>query len=140
MKFRQNSLILSGLAALMLAGTAVADQKPTSPPVAGQSTGVIGIAVDEVMLVANGWSIRKQMLGKPVYNDKNDRVGRVEDIIVNPDKALSYAIIGAGGFLGVAVHDVAIPISQLKIDRDRFVLPGATRDIIKSLPEFHYAR
>jgi sporulation protein YlmC with PRC-barrel domain len=50
-----------------------------------------------------------QSLGQPVYNDNNERVGSVDDIIITPEKAVSYAIIGTGGFLGLAKHNVAIP-------------------------------
>jgi len=63
----------------------------------------------------------------------------VDDIIVAPDKAVSYAIIGAGGFLGVARHDVAIPVSQLKLQDGKLVLPGATKEALKEDPEFEYA-
>ena len=80
--------------------------------VAGTST--IGVAVEEMKAVALGWSAKKQILDKDVYNDKDEKVGKVEDLIVAPDKAVSYVIVGVGGFLGLARHDVAIPAGQLK--------------------------
>ena len=80
--------------------------------VAGTST--LGVAVEEMKAVALGWSAKKQILDKDVYNDKDEKVGEVEDLIVTPDKAVSYVIIGVGGFLGLARHDVAIPAGQLK--------------------------
>ena len=40
---------------------------------------------------------------------------------------MSYAIVGTGGFLGVAQHDVAIPVGQLKVEGDKLMLPGATK-------------
>jgi hypothetical protein len=64
----------------------------------------------------------------------------VDDIIIAPDKSVTYAIIGAGGFLGVARHNVAIRVSQLKADGDKLVLPGATKEALKQAPEFEYAR
>jgi hypothetical protein len=39
--------------------------------------------------------------------------------IIAPDKAVSYAIINAGGFTGLTKHDVAIPVSQLKLGRQQ---------------------
>jgi hypothetical protein len=48
---------------------------------------------------------------------------------------VSYAIVGAGGFLGVGKHDIAIPASQLKQQDGKFVLPGATKEAIKALPK-----
>jgi len=52
---------------------------------------------------------------------------------------VSYAIIGAGGFLGVGRHDVAIPVSQLKEEGGKFILAGATKEAVKAMPEFDYA-
>jgi sporulation protein YlmC with PRC-barrel domain len=143
MKTRKHSLLVPALAAAMLAGVASADpQAPTTAkpaPVAGVATATVGVTIDEAVIVARGWSVKKQLLGKPVYNDKNERIGKLEDIIVNPERALSYGIIGAGGFLGMAMHDVAIPTNQFKIENDKITLPGATKDVIKAMPEFHYA-
>jgi hypothetical protein len=44
--------------------------------------------------------------------------------------AVSYAIIGAGGFLGVGKHDVAIRVSQLKESDGKLVLAGETKEAI----------
>ena len=100
----------------------------------------LGVAVAELRDVTTGWSAKRQVLGKTVYNDSGDGIGKVDDIIVAPDKAVSYAIIDAGGFLGVGRHDVAIPVGQLKQQSDgKFVLAGATKDALKAMPPFEYA-
>ena len=100
-------------------------------PVAG--TAVLGVSVSEVQAVATGWSLKKSILGKSVYNDENKIVGKIDDVIVTPDKAVSYAIVGVGGFLGVGKHDVAIPVSQFKVEAKKIMLPGATKDALKVL-------
>jgi sporulation protein YlmC with PRC-barrel domain len=105
--------------------------------VVGSTT--LGIAYAELRDVTTGWSTKKQVLGKKVFNDTGETVGKIDDIIVSPDKAVSYAIIGAGGFLGVGRHDVAIPVNQLKENDGKFILAGATKDAIKDMPEFEYA-
>jgi hypothetical protein len=115
----------------LIAGTAVAG-------VAGSAT--IGVAVEEMKALALGWSAKKQILDKDVYNDGNEKVGKVEDLIIAPDKAVSYAIVGVGGFLGIDRHDVAIPAGQLKIQGDKLTLPGATKEALKALPKFEYAK
>jgi len=100
----------------------------------------LGVAVAELRDVTTGWSAIRQVLGKTVFNDGGDSIGKVDDIIVAPDKAVSYAIIGAGGFLGVGRHDVAIPVSQIKQQSDgKFILAGATKDALKAMPPFEYA-
>ena len=66
-------------------------------------------------------------------------MGKVDDLIVTPDDAVSFAIIGVGGFLGVKRHHVAIPVSLLSLRAGELVLAGATKAAIKDLPPFDYA-
>jgi len=101
---------------------------------------VVGVAAVELRDVTMGLSAKRQVLGKPVFNDRNDRIGSVDDIVIAPDQAVSYAIIGAGGFLGVAKHDVAIPVNQIDLVDGKFVLAGATKEALKAMPAFEYAR
>ena len=75
-----------------------------------------------------------------MYNEKNEKVGVIDDLIIAPDRAVTYAIVGAGGFVGLAKHDVAIPVSQLKQQDGKFVIPGASKEAIKAMPKFEYAR
>jgi sporulation protein YlmC with PRC-barrel domain len=107
-------------------------------PVAGTTT--LGVTATEVQAVATGWSLKKSVLGKSVYNEEGKSVGKIDDVIVAPDKAVSYAIIGAGGFLGLGKHDVAIPVNQFRVENDKIMLPGATKDALKALPKFEYAK
>lgn len=101
---------------------------------------VVGTAAADLREVTLGWSANRQVLGQAVFNDKNERIGAVDDIVIAPDKAISYAIIGAGGFLGVGRHDVAIPVSQLTQVDGKFVLAGATKEALKAMPSFEYKR
>jgi sporulation protein YlmC with PRC-barrel domain len=131
--------VLNGVAVLALAGLVVAGSAGRlGAQVAGSTT--IGVSVEELKAVAIGWSAKKKILGKAVYNDKNEKIGVVDDLIVTPDKSISYAIIGAGGFLGMGKHDVAIPVGQFKEDKGKIVLAGATKDALKAMPKFVYAK
>ena len=123
--------VLSGLAMLATAGNAVAQ-------VAGSTA--ISVTVEEMTNVARGWSAKKTILGHEIYNDNKEKVGAVEDIIIAPDKKVSYVIVEVGSFLGMGGHYVAIPIGHFKEDGDKLILPGATKDVIKSLPKFEYAK
>jgi sporulation protein YlmC with PRC-barrel domain len=123
---------------LMLAGIALTVPTVSHAQVAGST--LIGVTVTEMRDVANGWSTKRQILGHPVFNDKDERVGSIEDIIIAPDKAVSYAIINAGGFTGLTKHDVAIPVSQLKLVDNKLVLAGATKEALKASPPFEYAK
>ena len=101
-----------------------------------------GVSVSTVELrdVAAGWSAKKQILGKGVYNDAGDKVGEINDLIVTPAKAVSYAIVGVGGFLGMGEHEIAVPVGKLKQEQDKIVLHGATKEALKAAPKFEYAK
>jgi sporulation protein YlmC with PRC-barrel domain len=92
-----------------------------------------------VLDVTTGWSAKRQVIGQAVFNDKNEKIGTIDDVVIGPDKSASYAVIGAGGFLGMGKHDVAIPVTQLKQVDNKFVLAGATKDALKAMPAFEYA-
>jgi sporulation protein YlmC with PRC-barrel domain len=105
--------------------------------VAGSTT--TAVAVVESTNVAMGWSVKKTLMGKAVYNEAGQKVGKVEDLIISPDKAISLVIVGAGGFVGIGRHDVAVPITQLQDKSGRLVLAGATKDSIKAMAPFDYS-
>ena len=71
--------------------------------------------------------------------DAGVKVGKVEDLIISPDKNVSYVIVGAGGFVGIGRHDVAIPTTQIQDKAGKLVMAGATQDTIKGMPGFTYA-
>jgi sporulation protein YlmC with PRC-barrel domain len=126
--------VLAGLMGVMMAVAAV----DVAAQVAGSTT--TGVTAEELKTIALGWSAKKQILGKPVYNDKDEKVGDVDDLIIAPDSSVSYAIIGVGGFLGLGERQVVIPVNRFKNSEGRIVLPGATKDALQAMPSFQYAK
>lgn len=129
----KNTILLT---ALMLAGLQTMSLNAYAD-IVGAS--VIGVTVSEVAEIATGWSVKKSILGKPIYNELGDKIGTVDDLIIAPNKTLSYAIIGAGGFLGMGKYDVAIPVTQINQVNGKMELKGATKESIKQMPKFEYA-
>lgn len=82
-----------------------------------------------------------RLIGASVVNDKNERIGTIDDLIVSPQDQVLYAVISVGGFLGINRRLVAVPYSSLQVDDQgrKIVLPGATKDALSKMPEFHYA-
>ena len=132
---RKVMAVMICLAVVGMMGSAFAQQQT---PVAGTTT--IAVPAEELVVLAKGWSATKQIIGKDVYNDKNEKVGQVNDLIIAPDKAVSYAIIEAGGFLGMSKHDVAIRLNNFKLVEGKVILPGATKETVKAMPAFEYAK
>ncbi|WP_416758154.1 PRC-barrel domain-containing protein [Roseateles sp. So40a] len=104
-------------------------------PVAARA--VIGVTVAETQLLATGFRATK-LLKQDVYNDKGEKIGSVDDLVLAPDGTLSTAIVNVGGFLGMGKHLVAIPVKQFTHFAPKAVLPKATKDELKALPKFEY--
>src|ERR1700722_11251867 len=95
------------------------------------------VLIVDVVKVADGMRAG-ELKGKPVVNDRNERIGTIDDLIIGRDKVL-FGILQVGGFLGLGSHYVAVPYEELKISAGpKIILPGASKEELKSLPEFKY--
>jgi hypothetical protein len=123
--------VVSGVAAVALTGLVVMGAAGRlEAQVAGSTT--IGVSVEEIKAVAIGWSAKKKILGKAVYNEKNEKIGVIDDLIITPDKSVSLRH-RRGGW--VPRHG-----GQFKEDKGRIVLAGASKDVLKAMPKFEYAK
>ena len=106
-------------------------------PHPGFSQGVQLLQVD-VAVVAKGHRVSK-LIGSSVNNDKNEKIGTIDDIIVGRDQVL-FAVLQVGGFLGIGGRLVAVPYKSLVIDDagKKIELPGATREELQKLAEFKH--
>jgi hypothetical protein len=98
----------------------------------------LGGTVEQTNALVKGWSVRKALVDEPVYNDLNDKIGSIYDVVIAPDRKATYAVVSVGGFLGMGKHYVAIPVDHFEIRDGNLFLAGATRDALKSVPEFEY--
>ena len=76
-----------------------------------------------------------ELLGRQVINDSDESIGRIDDLLIRGDQ-VAFAILSVGGFLGIGAHRVVVAFGDLLIDDDEVVLPGATKEALKALPEF----
>src|SRR5882672_557232 len=68
---------------------------------------------DTASSLQGGWRASK-MSGLSVYNDKNESVGSINDLLTDKTGNIKAVVIGVGGFLGVGEHLVAIPFDKVK--------------------------
>jgi sporulation protein YlmC with PRC-barrel domain len=76
--------------------------------------------------------------GTAVYGDKNDKIGHVSEVLMDPQsKKIDKLVVTSGGVLGLGGHRVAIPIDQFKWDSKNggFTL-AMTEAKLKSMPEW----
>ena len=98
----------------------------------------VQLAKLDVIKIATGYRASK-VIGTSVVNDANDTVGKIDDVIIGEDGKAPFVVLSVGGFLGVGDRLVVLPYDQLRTAGGKVVLPGATKDALKALPEFKYA-
>jgi hypothetical protein len=80
-----------------------------------------------------------KVVGSTVVNETNETVGTIDDLIVTPSEKVPFAVLSVGGFLGMVTKYVVVPYNSLQVRDKKMMLPGATKDSLKALPEFKYA-
>lgn len=55
-----------------------------------------------------------KLIGLDVYNDQNEKLGDINELILDKEGKVAAVIIGVGGFLGMGEHDIAVTLDQLK--------------------------
>ena len=104
---------------------------------AGQEIGLTPLETTEV---AKGYRAEALKV-KPVVNEKNETIGRINDFIFGKDGNI-YVVLAVGDFTGLSGHLIAIPFRSLKLDDPSgyLVLPGASAAALDELPVFAYNR
>jgi sporulation protein YlmC with PRC-barrel domain len=87
-----------------------------------------------------------KLIGASVYNDRNEKIGSVDDLVLGKDNKADEVVVSVGGFLGMGTKLVAVPYTQLKLgdtknasSDNKVVMPGATKESLKAQPGFNYA-
>lgn len=71
------------------------------------------------------WRASK-LVGLSVYNDKNESVGSINDMLTDKNGKIVAVVIGVGGFLGVGEHLVAVPFEKVKFSDQPVAYTGAS--------------
>lgn len=122
---------------LLLAGALALVGPFALPPLPALAQPVEIVKVD-VAVVSKGLQVSK-LIGSKVVNDKDEKIGTIDDIIIDEKKSL-FAVLQVGGFLGLGGYLVAIPYESLSIDAagTTIKLPGGSQEALKGLSEFKY--
>jgi sporulation protein YlmC with PRC-barrel domain len=113
--------ITAGLAASALLATVAFAQTPTTTADRA-TTASTALTVSSLQ---GTWRASK-MIGLSVYNDNNESVGSINDILTDKNGSIKAVVIGVGGFLGVGEHLVAIPFEKIKFANEPVAYTGAS--------------
>jgi sporulation protein YlmC with PRC-barrel domain len=111
----------AGLAASALLATVAFAQNPTTTtdrnnmaPAAASDSSYQG-----------DWRASK-IVGLSVYNDNNESIGSINDLLTDKNGSIKAVVIGVGGFLGVGSHLVAIPFEKVKFVNEPIAYTGVS--------------
>jgi sporulation protein YlmC with PRC-barrel domain len=87
--------------------------------------------------------LSSNVVGLDVHNSQNDDIGKIQDIAFDPSKQVTGYILSVGGFLGMGTHYVAVNPGAVMVSYDAQnkvwkATMNATKDQLKSAPEFKY--
>ena len=64
--------------------------------------------------------------GVNVYNQSNERIGEINEVLVDKQGKVEAVVIGVGGFLGIGERSVAVPFNALQWQNQAPVATSAT--------------
>ena len=106
----QKFLATALLGAAVFSAPAYAQTAQTAQPAAPAAT--TAAAHDKMMFKGN-WRASK-LMGLDVYNEANEKLGDVNELILDKNGKVNAVVIGVGGFLGMGEHDIAVSMDKLK--------------------------
>ena len=105
----------------MLASVAFA-QSPSATT--DRATTAAPAAASDTSSFKGSWRTSK-LVGLNVYNDSNESLGSINDLLTDKSGDIKAVVIGVGGFLGVGEHLVAVPIDKVKFVDEPIAYTGA---------------
>src|SRR3954447_26593844 len=108
----RSKLLIGGLLASVMIVPALAQSTPpaaTANPPAATATAPAPASVSQ----SAAWRSSK-LIGLIVYNDQNEKLGDISEILLDKSGKVEGIVIGVGGFLGMGQHDIKVDLAKLK--------------------------
>ena len=112
--------ITAALAGTALLAAVASAQTPTTP---SDRMAPAAASTSSSSLQGN-WRASK-VVGLSVYNDNNESLGSINDLLMDKSGNIKAVVLGVGGFLGVGEHLVAIPFEKIKFVDQPVAYTGA---------------
>ncbi len=136
--------ILAAVAAVLMSTSAMAQTTPppstppatTTQPPAATPPARTAAPTEEMK---GAWNAR-EFMGSRVYNLGGERIGDVNDILVDESGRVTAIILGVGGFLGIGEKEVSMTIDQVRrmvhSDGAVYFTVNATKDQLNAAPTY----
>jgi hypothetical protein len=109
--------VIAGLAGSALLVTVAFAQTP-----AATSDGTNAAPMSNSSLHGD-WRTSK-VVGLSVYNDDNESIGSINDLLTDRNGTIKAVVLGVGGFLGMGAHLVAVPYDKIKFVNEPIAYTG----------------
>ena len=106
----QKVLAAALLSAAVFSGPAYAQ---TAQPTDRAAPAATTAGSQEKMALKGNWRASK-LMGLDVYNEANEKLGDINELILDKNGKVNAVVIGVGGFLGMGEHDIAVSMDKLK--------------------------
>ncbi|MET7245619.1 PRC-barrel domain-containing protein [Methylobacterium sp. EM32] len=159
-------LVTTFVAGVLLAGPALAQDKAAQPPAGAQTAPMTSPPAGAAMPAPAGNTggmtmadtatakikfvtakpaevTSSRLVGKNLYNNKNETVGEIEDLVIDNGKTVTGVVVSVGGFLGMGERYVVVDPSSIflhKADGKLKAMVDTDKDALKNAPEFKYNR
>jgi sporulation protein YlmC with PRC-barrel domain len=101
------TLVVGLLAASLLSVPALAQSTAPATPPAPATT-------DLTPKSQSGHWRSSKLIGVNVYNEQNEKLGDINEIILDPSGKVTGYVVGVGGFLGMGEHDILVEATKIK--------------------------
>ena len=112
----------AGLVGTALLATAAFAQTPTATT---DRANMAPAAASDSSSYQGNWRASK-LVGLSVYNENNESLGSINDLLTDKSGNIKAVVIGVGGFLGVGEHLVAVPLDKIKFVNEPVAYTGAS--------------
>jgi sporulation protein YlmC with PRC-barrel domain len=114
--------VTAGIAgSLLLASAAFAAEDTATTPPANPAATTQGSITNSSF--HGDWRASK-VVGLNVYNEKNENVGSINDLLMDKSGSIKAAVISVGGFLGMGARLVAVPFDKVKFSTEPVAYTG----------------
>ena len=112
-----------GLAASAMLASAAFAQSPSATT--DRATTAAPAAASDTSSFKGNWRSSK-LVGLNVYNDSNESLGSINDLLTDKNGDIKAVVVGVGGFLGVGEHLVAVAFDKVKFVDEPIAYTGAS--------------
>jgi len=109
----RSSLLLGGLLSSVVIVSAFAQSNPPAPASPPAATPPPAASTMAPASKSTMWRASK-LIGVNVYNDQNEKLGDISEVLLDKSGKVDGVIIGVGGFLGMGQSDIKVELSKLK--------------------------